>query len=94
MRQELTRHVFARIRGHSNIIYSPPRLKIRSPSRDHKKSPHESVSTIKPVRANLPRNGGPRGKYEVPLGTTKEKVHTFVWAFSFVVPTGLEPVTL
>ena len=43
--------------------------------------------------AIFPRNGGLRGKYEVPYGTTKEKAHTFVWAL-FVVPTGLEPVTL
>ena len=29
-------------------------------------------------RAIFPRNGGPRGKYDIPTGTTKEKAHTFV----------------
>lgn len=85
MRQELTRHDFARIRGgHCSKIYSPPSLKIRSPSRDHKKSPHESVSDNQARRANFPRNGGPRGKYEVPQGTTKKSSHEnanfFLWS--------------
>ena len=35
---------------------------------------------------------GVRGKYEVPLGTTK-KENACALSF-FVVPTGLEPVTL
>lgn len=61
MRQELTRHAFARIRGGGIVV---------------KYTAHQA------------------SKYEFLQGTTKEKVHTKVWTFSFVVPTGLEPVTL
>ena len=63
------------------------------PEGDHKQRAHLNKRTA--WRAIFPRNGGPRGKYEVPEGDHKQKEPTLSCElFLFVVPTGLEPVTL
>lgn len=62
MRQELTRHAFARIKGGGIVVkYTAHQAsKYEVPQGTTKESPHESVSTIKSVRANFPRNGETR----------------------------------
>ena len=61
--------------------------------RERQKSAPRATKTAR--RAIFPRNGGPRGKYEVPQGDHKQKEPTLSCGlFLFVVPTGLEPVTL
>ena len=54
----------------------------------------EDAKAARSVRVwdRVPMKNKTEGEIRSPTGTTK-RAHTFVWAL-FVVPTGLEPVTL
>lgn len=79
MRQELTRHAFARIKGGGIVVkYTAHQAsKYEVPQGTTKESPHESVSTIKPGGQPSPVMGDRGGNTKSHQGPQK-KAHTRV----------------